>query len=98
MSNELLAKWVADSMKADGVTAEHLAAMSEADRVSLSLAYVDAVGGWLFVHPEGGEALAFWVPRREVVDVTPTEPQTAGEWDALLSGSRGCSCGHCGTG
>lgn len=44
MTNETLAKWVADSMKADGVTAEQLAAMSEADRVSLSLAYVDAIG------------------------------------------------------
>jgi hypothetical protein len=44
MTNETLAKWVADSMKADGLTAEKLAAMSEADRVNLSLAYVESIG------------------------------------------------------
>lgn len=44
MTNETLAKWVADMMKADGITAEQFGAMSEAEQVNASLAYVDAVG------------------------------------------------------
>lgn len=39
-----VAQWVADLMKADGVTPAILAEMSEADQVALSLAYLDAVG------------------------------------------------------
>ena len=38
------ARWVADLMKADGVTPAILEAMSEDERVSLSLAYFDEVG------------------------------------------------------
>lgn len=48
MENENLAvtaaRWVADLMKADGITPAILEAMSEEERVALSLAYFDEVG------------------------------------------------------
>lgn len=44
--NELIAKakWCADLMRADGITAEHVAVMTEAQKEDLAISYMAAVG------------------------------------------------------
>ena len=46
LSNELQAKakWCADLMRADGITAEHVAEMTEEQKHDLAMAYMQEVG------------------------------------------------------
>jgi hypothetical protein len=46
LSNELQAKakWCADLMRADGITAEHVAKLTEEQKHDLAMAYMEAVG------------------------------------------------------
>jgi cytosine/adenosine deaminase-related metal-dependent hydrolase len=50
MTNELSeelqaqAKWCADLMRADGITAEHVASMTDDQQTELAMAYMQAIG------------------------------------------------------
>lgn len=46
LSNELQAKakWCADLMRADGITAEHVATLTEDQKHDLAMSYMEAVG------------------------------------------------------
>ena len=41
---ESKAKWVAEMMKEDGITAEHVNKMTEAEKIEMAMAYMAAIG------------------------------------------------------